>query len=138
MGGSWSLSVTCSDNVVHTLTNILNIAIGLIDPSGYVYDANTNARIGGAQVALLYKDPNLGNVFWNAALYNQLNTQRTGPHGQYGWNVPAGQYFVTVVANCYQPVTSGVVTIPPPVTTLNIGLQPVAGCGKLFLPLVRR
>jgi hypothetical protein len=48
--------------------------------------------------------------------------QTTGSDGRYAWNVVAGQYLVEVsIAGC-SPATSETVSVPPPVTDLNVGL----------------
>jgi len=122
--GHYDVQVTVEDASGGTYVQEV-MEIELIDPSGYVYDASigTSARIQGA-TATLYTSP--GGVLWNAALFGQVNPQITDAQGNYGWNVPAGSYYVVVSRAGYTTTTSITVTVPPPVTTLNIGMQPVA------------
>ncbi|MCS7283265.1 MAG: carboxypeptidase regulatory-like domain-containing protein [Anaerolineae bacterium] len=103
--------------------------ITLIDPSGYVYDAITGARIQGATVTCYYSDTEKNEwVIWEAALYNnQLNPQSTDAEGRYGFMVPPGQYYVTASKPGYADNRTEVYTIPPEVTDANIPLTPLAG-----------
>ncbi|MCZ7574500.1 MAG: IPT/TIG domain-containing protein [Ardenticatenaceae bacterium] len=132
-GGPVDIDVACEGGKTSTRTVI---DVVLIDPSGYVYNAQTGARIPGAMVVLYYKDPTQGDVVWDAKKYDQVNPQTTNVEGRYGWDVPAGDYYVTVSHPCYVGVTSKVVTIPPPVTDLNIGMQPTGTCRRLALPVL--
>jgi hypothetical protein len=101
--------------------------VTLIDPSGYVYNAITGARIQGATVTCYYSDTIQQQwVIWEAALYNnQLNSQSTDEQGKYGFMVPAGQYYVTASKPGYQNNQTIVYDIPPEVTDANIPLMPL-------------
>lgn len=103
--------------------------ITLIDPSGYVYDARTGARIQGATVTCYHLDEERNEwVVWEAALYNnQLNPQSTDTEGQYGFMVPPGKYYVTASKPGYADNQTVVYTIPPEVTDANIPLTPLVG-----------
>ena len=55
-----------------------------------------------------------------------MNPQPTSATGYYGWDVAAGCWYVTVVAEGYAPLTSPVVGVPPEVIDLDLDLQPLA------------
>ena len=113
-----------------------------IDPAGYIYDADTGERIAGATVWLQRPD-GLGG--WEHVPTGQtppitqpdVNPLITGTDGQYQWDVLEGSYRVHVEALGYYPADSIVVSIPPPVTDLHVGLTrieapnepPVANAG---------
>jgi hypothetical protein len=103
--------------------------VTLIDPSGYVYNANTGERIQGATVTCHYSDTTQNTwVVWEAALYNnQLNPQSTNKEGRYGFMVPEGAYYVTASMPGYADNQTVIYEIPPPVTDAHIPLIPLAG-----------
>ena len=101
-----------------------------IDPAGYVYDVITGLRIEGATVWLQRPDGADGweNVLTGASPANMnpdVNPLVTGVDGQYQWDVLEGSYRVHVEAVGYYSTDSIVVSIPPPVTDLHIGLIPL-------------
>lgn len=118
----WNDGLTLTDDVATYIERC-------IDPSGYIYNAGTNARLEGAIVTLYQKDP-AGDVVWTAAEYDQINPQVTDPQGRYGWLTPAGDYYIRISRSCYADTTSRTVTVPPEVTDLNVGL-PAVGCSPL-------
>lgn len=106
-----------------------------IDPSGVVIDTN-GIPVENATVILLYSDnpdgpfsevPD-GSVMMSPS--NRSNPDTTDENGQFGWDVVAGFYKVRVEKpGCVSPtdssqtfVESGVLTIPPPVTDLELVL----------------
>jgi uncharacterized repeat protein (TIGR01451 family) len=101
-----------------------------VDPAGYIYDAVTLERISGASVWLQRPD---GQGGWDNVPTGQIpsimqpdvNPQITGADGQYQWNVLEGSYRVHVEVTGYYPADSIVVTVPPPVTDLHVGLTPL-------------
>jgi hypothetical protein len=98
-----------------------------IDPAGYIYDADTGERIEGATVWLQWSDGEGGwvNVPTGedpTVSQPDENPLITGEDGQYQWDVLAGSYRVHVEASGYYPADSIVVSIPPPVTDLHVGL----------------
>ncbi|MCK5013392.1 MAG: cadherin-like domain-containing protein, partial [Candidatus Omnitrophica bacterium] len=101
-----------------------------IDPAGYIYDADTGERIADAIVWLQWPD---GEGDWvnvptgedPAIMQLDVNPQITGADGQYQWDVLEGSYRVHVEADGYYPEDSIVVSIPPPVFDLHVGLTPI-------------
>jgi uncharacterized repeat protein (TIGR02543 family) len=98
-----------------------------VEPAGYVYDVDTNARIQGATVWLQRPD---GSGDWEnvptgaspAIMVPDTNPQATDVNGQYEWLTLAGSYRVHVTVPGYYPADSIVVSVPPPVFDLNVGL----------------
>jgi|GEM_PF-1963174 uncharacterized repeat protein (TIGR01451 family) len=98
-----------------------------IDPAGFIYDIDTGERIGGATVWLQRPD---GTGDWENVPTGEtppiaqpdVNPLITNNDGQYQWDVLAGSYRVYVEALGYYPANSIVVSIPPPVTDLHVGL----------------
>ncbi|TFH39934.1 MAG: DUF11 domain-containing protein, partial [ANME-2 cluster archaeon] len=99
-----------------------------IDPAGYIYNAETGERIAGARVWLQRTD---GEGGWEnmptgetpAIALPVENPVVTDENGMYQWDVLEGYYRVHVEAIGYYPEDSVVVSIPPPVTDLHIGLN---------------
>ena len=116
------------------------ISLILIDPSGRVYDLATGSSIAGATVVLeTDSDAGAGSAWvamspaTHAGFFEPaINPETTGLNGRYAWDVapyyPAGtpaatnDYRVVVSAAGCAGTTSAVVTVPPPVTTLDVGL----------------
>ena len=124
--------VLSKDGVDYTFT--IALVTLMIDPSGYVYDAKTNARIEGATVTL---EKLVGKSWTKWADPNgiQLNPQITDDEGKYGWYVENGTYRVVVKKDNYEDFIANVkdgsystitletgIVIPPPETEVNIGL----------------
>lgn len=124
-----TLRVNCKDTVITVTAGSLT----LIDPSGFVTDAVTGADLPEATVTLQRLD---GGTWADVNPYEtagdppsptinpQVNPQLTDPDGHYGWDVVAGTYRVVVEKEGYATQTSPSVTVPPPVTDLNIELEP--------------
>jgi uncharacterized repeat protein (TIGR01451 family) len=99
-----------------------------IDPAGYIYDVDTGARIAGASVWLQHPD---GKGDWENVTTGQnppvsqpdINPLTTDQNGMYQWDVLEGSYRVHVEAPGYEAADSIVVSIPPPVTDLHVGLH---------------
>ncbi len=125
------IRVTCPDGTLSTVA--FNI---YIDPSGVVVDTASNPVVS-ATVTLWRSDaiggpftqvPN-GDAIMSPA--NRTNPDFTDGVGHFGWDVIAGFYKVRAQkANCHAPgnpgqafVDTAVLTIPPPVTDLNLVLQ---------------
>jgi len=109
--------------------HLVGVSFYLIDPSGYIYDATTSARVPGA-VVTLYQKQGSQWVVWNAAPYKQGNPQISAANGAYGWDVPEGDYQVRASEACHVDVQSEVMHIPPPRTDVNLGMAP-AGCAQV-------
>ena len=97
------------------------------DPAGGIYDADTLKPIANASVWLQIPDgiggweniPTGENVPIAQPDKNPLSTDEDG---KYKWDVLNGLYRVHVEAQGYEPTDSIVVSIPPAVTDLNVGL----------------
>jgi uncharacterized repeat protein (TIGR01451 family) len=119
-------TVTYTPHYAGGLTDTIGFNI-YIDPAGYVYDVNTNARIQGATVWLQRPD---GTGDWEnvptgqspAVMQPDTNPLTTDINGQYQWDTLAGTYRVHVEAPGYYSANSIVVSVPPPVFDLNVGL----------------
>ncbi len=107
-----------------------------IDPSGDVRTVQ-GAPIAGATVTLLRSDSGLPGTFVQVpggdaimSTSNRRNPDTTNASGHFGWDVIAGFYVVRAQrAGCTSPdgtalfVESAVMTIPPPVTNLDLRLS---------------
>jgi hypothetical protein len=113
-----------------------------IDPSGVVKTVG-GTPISGATVTLYRSDDAAGpfvqvpdgSAIMSAS--NRTNPDTTDAVGHFGWDVLAGFYKVRAAkAGCTAPgggaafVESAVLTIPPPVTDLDLRLD----CADVFLP----
>lgn len=107
-----------------------------VDPSGHVVDTS-GAGISGATVTLLRADDAGGPYTPVAdgssimAPNNRSNPSTTDSAGRFGWDVLAGFYKVTASKpGCVNPanhaedsVSTGVLTVPPPVTDVSLTLD---------------
>ena len=110
-----------------------------IDPSGFVYDAETWARLPGVKTTAFYipvpdKD-DIGDFWsippseseegtlWNAAEYSAENPLYTDEEGRYAWDVPEGWWRVKYEKEGYITAWSDWLPVPPPQTEVNVGLQ---------------
>ncbi len=91
-----------------------------VDPSGYIYDTETGARIPGATVWLqwfnnatfAWENVPVGNT--TANMLPDVNPQTTDSAGGYAWDTLPGTFRVHVEANGYISKASVAVTVPPP------------------------
>jgi YVTN family beta-propeller protein len=125
---------------VHGCEGVQNVSFNIyVDPAGYIYDVDTGERIAGASVWLQRPD-GLGD--WENVPIGQTplvmqpdaNPLITDQDGMYQWDTLEGSYRVYVEAPGYEPNNSIVVSVPPPVTDLHVGLHhinvpPVADAG---------
>jgi len=130
-----TFTLTLRINCGGTIITVTIGSITLVDPSGYVTDAVTEEVIPEATVTL----QRLDDSTWtdvnpyettgdppSPTIKPQVNPQLTDDEGHYGWDVIAGTYRVVVEKDGYVAQTSQSVTVPPPVTDLNIELVPGA------------
>jgi uncharacterized protein YjdB len=114
-------TVTTTDG--RTLTFIIAEVTVLVDPSGFVKDAETDDRLEGVTVICEVLNGSTWDK-WNAELYGQVNPQITDTNGNYGWMVPAGTYRVRAVKEGFGGNISSNVVIPPVRTDVNFALTP--------------
>ena len=105
-----------------------------IDPSGYVYDLDTNERIQGAIVTAYWMSyeqsdeetqpaANVYGTKWDASEWEQSNPLVTDEDGRYAWDVPEGWWRVKVEHPDYETVWSEWLPVPPPQTEVNLGMK---------------
>ena len=119
------------------LDQFLNPKI-LIDPSGYLYDIDTNERIQGAVVTaywISYEEydadhqppADVYGTLWNAEEWNQKNPLISDVDGRYAWDVPEGWWRVKAEHADYETLWSDWLPVPPPQTEVNLGMKTSAG-----------
>ena len=110
----------------------------IIDPSGYVYDIATGARLAGVKTTAYHipydetpdfwdripAEGKYGTV-WNAEEYDQANPLYTDEDGRYAWDVPEGWWRVKYEKDGYETTWSEWLPVPPPQTEVNIGMAPI-------------
>lgn len=104
---------------------------GIIDPSGYVYEAVLSNRLEGVtatcyqltQVEDMYGDITEEAVVWNAEDYSQQNPVKTDKYGFYRWDVPQGMWQVKYEKEGYETVYSGWLPVPPPQLDVNVAMK---------------
>ncbi len=104
----------------------------IIDPSGYVYEAVPSNRIEGV-TAVITSEADDGTP-WNAADYDQINPQITGTDGGYYWDVPPGNWKVSLSKDGYEPADTamhpnsvdGWLPVPPPQMEINVPMVSTA------------
>lgn len=128
------VKVTKADNTVILNKLILRTYI-IMDPSGYVYDENTKARIEGAEVLLKKQNQNGTFDVWDP-VDGQKNPLITDADGFYNWNVEPGTYALFVKKQGYnydeylmvdkyttEGGTIDSIIIPPPRTDVHVALK---------------
>ena len=108
----------------------------IVDPSGYVYDNETQERLEDVTVTAYWIPYDESDAFWNnkpdsddygelwnAAEYNQENPMNTDDEGNYAWNVPEGWWRVKYEKADYETVWSDWMPVPPPQTEVNVGMK---------------
>ena len=95
-----------------------------VDPSGYVYDADTKERLSGVTVTLFYKsDENSKEEKWDAIEYLQQNPLISADDGAYAWDVPEGLWQVRCEKEGYEAACSEWLQVPPPQLGINIPMK---------------
>ncbi len=92
----------------------------LIDPSGYVYEVDSDNRIEGVTTTVYYKDENGNVTLWEADEYGQKNPLITDEEGKYAWDVPEGEWQVKYEKDGYETTYSDWLPVPPPQLEVNI------------------
>lgn len=82
---------------------VANIII-LIDPSGFVTDAETGEPIVDAEVRIEQYNNGTWSI-WDAEPSGQQNPMYTDETGHYGWDVPEGKYRIIVSKDGYETKT---------------------------------
>ena len=104
---------------------------GILDPSGYVYEAVTSNRLVGVTATVYYKDTQedmYGDktdvaIKWDAENYSQQNPLITDAAGFYRWDVPQGMWQVKYEKEGYETTYSDWLPVPPPQLDVNIGMR---------------
>ena len=108
---------------------------GVMDPSGYVYEAIQTNRVGGAQATaycVLYdgsgedfweKPDEEKAALWNAEDFSQVNPQMTDDAGNFIWMVPSGWWKIQVEKEGYELAESEWMAIPPERTNVEIPIR---------------
>ena len=111
-----------------------------VDPSGYVFDSATGARLSGVTATAYWipydesqadfwdNTPDSGEygVIWDSVEYSQLNPLTTDLSGCFSWDVPEGWWRVKYEKEGYETVWSDWMTVPPIQTEVNIGMVSTA------------
>ncbi len=93
----------------------------IYDPSGYVYEVLTEARIEDVTATAMQWNDKTGQWdVWNADWYLQENPQTTDKEGRYGWDVPEGKWKVIYEKDGYITAESDELLVPPPHFDVNI------------------
>ena len=99
-----------------------------IDPSGYVYDAETKERLSGVTITLYYKaDEKSKEEKWDATEYLQQNPLTSADDGAYAWDVPEGLWQVRCEKEGYEAACSEWLQVPPPQLGINIAMKKTQG-----------
>lgn len=134
-------TVTTSDG--RTITFIIAEVTILIDPSGYVIDAETGKKLAGVSVVCEIWDGEKW-VKWDAENYGQVNPQITDDEGKYGWMVVDGIYRVKAVKEGYENYDSlsdpnfslegnSTIVIPPERKDVNFAMTPTTTVSAISL-----
>ncbi len=107
-----------------------------IDPSGYIYDIDTQERLEGATVTAYWIPADGTDAFWenvpadtvegtlwDASEWDQISPLITDEDGRYAWDVPEGWWRVKCELDNYETVWSEWLPVPPPQTEVNLGMK---------------
>lgn len=106
----------------------------ILDPSGYIYDGDTDEVIAGAEVTLYRLNEETNDwVLWSDPTGNQENPQITNEKGRFAWDVENGQYEVRVYHKDYHKAGEfystlldpdyGIINVPPEKSDIRIVLH---------------
>lgn len=101
------------------------VPIGLIDPSGYLYEGVEDNRIEGVTATAFEKIDGEWTL-WDAEWFAQENPLITDIEGRYQWDVPEGWWQVMYEKEGYEIALSDELPVPPPQLEVNIGMISLA------------
>jgi hypothetical protein len=111
--------------------------ITLIEPSGHVYDSVTQAGINYATVTLYgFDEDEEAYIVWDGSYLGQANPQMTYEDGYFGWDLPAGSYYLTTQKTGYHIYTGVPFGVPPPLADYSIELVPTSLEHRVLLPVL--
>lgn len=117
----------------------VTILTGLIDPDGYVYDAELGEdyRVAYAVVTCYQLVDETNSIWevWNAAVWEQINPQTVAADGYYAFFTLPGKYKVVVTAPGYWDYESPVLTVVDEPVHHNVALQRVY---TVYLPVMTK
>lgn len=137
--GSYSVDLKMRINGPSDPVTTINILTGLIDPDGYVYDADLgfDYRIAGATVTCYELVNSTNNLWlpWNATIWDQINPQIVGSDGYYAFFTLPGSYKLVVTAPGYWSYESPVLTVVDEPVHHNVPLRQIR---TIYLPVITR
>ena len=99
--------------------------VGLVDPSGFVYEGVESNRIEGV-ITTAFEKVDGEWQFWDAEWFGQENPLITNNVGFYQWDVPEGSWKVMYQKEGYHVAFSDELPVPPPQLEVNIGIVSLA------------
>lgn len=103
-----------------------------IDPSGFVYEVEANNTVENVTATILRYDEEKGRwETWNAESWGEVNPQQTDAGGNYGWDVPPGDWRVVYEKEGYRTTYSqdfyeDPIEVPPPHFEVNAPMESLA------------
>lgn len=135
--GSYQLVLKFRGGAPGDPVQTITILTGLIDPDGYVYDAELGEdyRVAGAVVTCYQLIDETNNIWgvWNAAVWNQINPQTVGADGYYAFFTLPGKYKVFATAPGYWDYESPILTVVDEPVHHNVALQRIYAS---YLPVI--
>ncbi len=101
------------------------VPVGLIDPSGYLYEGVEENRLAGVMTTAFERIDGEW-TFWDAEWFAQENPLITDEEGRYQWDVPEGLWKVMYEKEGYEVTFSEELPVPPPQLEVNIGMISLA------------
>lgn len=99
--------------------------VGLIDPSGYLYEGVEDNRLQGVRTTA-FELVDGEWTYWDAEWFAQENPLITDEEGRYQWDVPEGLWKVMYEKEGYEVAFSEELPVPPPQLEVNIGMISLA------------
>ncbi|GAB3024269.1 hypothetical protein GCM10025298_10240 [Natronobiforma cellulositropha] len=99
-----------------------------IDPSGFVYEVVEDEPIQGVTATVLkWEEDEERWIEWDADWWGETNPQTTDAGGNYGWDVPPGDWRVVYEKEGYETTFSedyyGEIEVPPPHFDVNVPMM---------------